>query len=179
MRRALQTFGSKWIAAPCIALALAGCAFNPFFEPQPGMTRDQVIARMGRPTGIVALAGGGERLQYSQQPQGQYVTMVDLDATGHVTQARQVLTEADFARIEIGRWTRADVEREFGPPGQIDHVASWNGDIWQYRWRQGLNNMYYWVYFDPQGIVRQAHMGTQYEDAPGEFDGSAAGSGLP
>ena len=153
---------------------VAGCALNPFFDPAPGMTRERVIAGWGRPTQSVPLPGGGERLQYSLQPQGQYATMVDLDAAGRVTQARQVLTEAEFARIEIDRWTRADVEREFGPPGLVDHVASWRGDIWQYRWRQGLNNMYYWVYFDLRGIVRQAHMGTQYEDAPGESDAGAS-----
>lgn len=175
MRR-VQTVARTRIVALASVLAVAGCAsFNPFFDPQPGMTRAQVIANMGSPTRSVPLTGGGERLQYSQQPQGQYVTMVDLDAAGRVTQARQVMNEADFARIELGRWTRDDVEREFGPPGLVDHVASWRGDIWQYRWRQGLNNMYYWVFFDPQGIVRQAQMGTQYEDAPGEFDSSSTG----
>ena len=161
------------------AMLVAGCAFNPFFNPQPGMTSEQILRGMGRPTQIVAIEGG-ERYQYSQQPQGQYATMVDFDRNGHVTQARQVLTEAGFARIqpEIGRWTTKDIEREYGPPGRIDHVASWSGDIWQYRWRQGLIDMFYWVYFDQQGIAQRAHQGREYENAPGFFDG-ASGEGLP
>ena len=154
---------------------LAGCAINPLFQPQVGTPRAQVVAAMGRPTAVVPLAGGGERLQYSQQPQGQYVTMVDLDAAGRVLRAEQVMDEAHFERIEPGRWTRADIEREFGPPGRIDHVWSWKGDIWQYRWRQGLIDKYFWVFLDPTGVVGQAYSGTQYEDAPGESDGS----GLP
>ncbi|MEP6559153.1 MAG: hypothetical protein ABJB17_11795 [Burkholderiales bacterium] len=154
---------------------LAGCAMNPFFRPQVGMSRAEVIGGMGPPTAVVALGGGAERLQYSQQPQGQYVTMVDLDAVGRVQAAEQVMDEAHFARIELGRWTRSDIERAFGPPGRVDHVASWRGDIWQYRWRQGLIDKYFWVFLDPAGVVRQAYSGTQYEDAPGETDGS----GLP
>ena len=163
------------VLAMAAMAAMAGCAFNPFFKPEPGQPRVQVVEGLGRPTASVALAGGGERLQYSQQPQGQYVTMVDLDATGHVVGVQQVMDEAHFARIEPDRWTRADIAREFGPAGRVDRVASWQGDIWQYRWRQGLIDKYFWVFFDPAGVVRQAYSGTQYEDAPGESDGS----GLP
>jgi hypothetical protein len=34
-----------------------------------------------------------------------------------------------------------------------------------YRWRdvQGAN-MFYWVYLDPQGIVRRAHPGMEFRD---------------
>ena len=158
-----------------LMLSGGGCVFNPFFDPQPGMTQEQILRGMGRPTGIVAI-DGGERFQYSEQPYGQYATMVDFDRAGRVTQATQVLTEAGFARIqpEFGRWTTKDIEREYGPPGRIDHVASWDGDIWQYRWRQGLNDRYYWVYFDRQGVARKAHMGTQYENAPGESHDSTS-----
>ena len=165
----------RWLSWGLAAALLAGCVMNPLFRPQAGMSRAQVIDAMGRPTAVVALDGGGERLQYSQQPQGQYVTMVDLDAAGRVVLAEQVLDEAHFARIELDRWTQSDIERAFGPPGRVDHVWSWRGDIWQYRWRQGLIDKYFWVFLDLAGVVRQAYAGTQYEDAPGETDGS----GLP
>lgn len=64
-----------------------------------------------------------------------------------------------------GEWTRADVEREFGPPARIDAVASWNGPVMTYRWRdvQGAD-MFYWVYLDPQGVVRRAHPGMEFRD---------------
>ncbi|MEO8250648.1 MAG: hypothetical protein ABI589_14910 [Burkholderiales bacterium] len=136
------------------------------------MTQEQILRGMGRPGQIVAI-DGGERFQYSLQPYGQYATMVDFDRAGRVTQAKQVLTEAEFSRIDIDRWTTRDVDREYGRPARIEHVANWDGDIWQYRWRQGLNDMFYWVYFDRQGIARKAHLGTEYENAPGYFDGAA------
>jgi hypothetical protein len=156
----------KKLGSFAAALVLAACA-SPFGAAgiAPGTPRDAVIARMGQPTRVVPLAGGGQRLQYSLQPAGQYAWMVDVDANGRVTSARQVLTERDFERIVPGQWTGADVEREFGPPARIDQVASWNGPVLTYRWRdiQGAD-MFYWIYLDQQGVVRRAHPGMEVRD---------------
>ena len=156
----------KTFLALAASLLVAGCA-SPFAgaDIAPGTPRDEVLARMGQPRQVVPLADGGQRLQYSLQPAGQYAWMVDLDRAGRVTAARQVLNERDFNRIVPGTWTRADVEREFGPPARVDGVASWNGPVMTYRWRdvQGAD-MFYWVYLDPQGIVRRAHPGMEFRD---------------
>jgi hypothetical protein len=123
---------------------------------------------MGQPSRVVRLPAG-ERLQYSLQPVGQYAWMVDLDANGKVLQARQVLTANDFNRIEAGKWTREDVEREFGRPAWVDAVASWNGPIMTYRWRdlQG-SDMFYWVYLDARNVVQRAHPGMEFINAPND-----------
>jgi len=153
-----------------LALLLAACAGNPFGVSalQPGASRQQVIERLGPPTRIVPMAGG-ERLQYSLQPFGREAWMVDLDASGRMVSARQVLNTVNFNRIEPGRWTRADVEREFGPPARIDAVSSWNGPVMTYYWRDlDRSDMFYWVYLDPQGVVRRAHPGMEFVNAPNE-----------
>ena len=125
---------------------------------------------MGQPGRVVPLAGGAQRLQYSLQPAGQTAWMVDVDAGGRVTSARQVLTEGEFGRIVPGQWTRADLEREFGPPARVDQVASWNGPVMTYRWRDLQNaDMFYWVYLDPQGVVRRAHPGMEFRDRLFDF----------
>ena len=151
----------------CLAAVLAGCAANPFnsYGVQPGTARDAVIARLGQPTRAVRLPEGGERLQYSLQPFGQFAWMVDLDGGGKVLRSRQVLNATDFNRIELGKWTRADVEREFGPPAKIDGVASWNGPILTYRWTDG-SDMFYWVYLDRNNVVQRAHPGMEFVNAP-------------
>ena len=156
----------KLLLAAGLAALLGACAGNPFnaYTVQPGTARDAVIARLGQPTRVVLLPAG-ERLQYSLQPFGQSAWMVDLDASGRVVRSRQVLTAADFNRIEVGKWTRADVEREFGPPAMIDRVASWNGPILTYRWNDG-SDMFYFVYLDNANVVRRAHPGTEFHDAP-------------
>ena len=150
----------------CTAALLFGCAGNPFrgHNVEPGTPREAVIARLGQPTQVVRLATG-ERLQYSLQPFGQYAWMVDLDASGKVVSSRQVLTAAEFHRIEAGKWTRDDVEREFGRPARIDGVASWNGPIMTYRWNDG-SDMFYWVYLDARDRVQRAHPGMEFVNAP-------------
>lgn len=152
MRKAL----SRWTL---LAAATLLTACGTVESLQPGMTRDEVLARWGQPTRVVPLPSG-QRLQYAYQPFGQQAVMVDLDANGRVVQARQVLNERDFARISTqGDWTGADIEREFGPPASVDTVASWDGPIMTYRWRGGMVDQMFYVYLDRAGIVRRAHAG--------------------
>ncbi|QTN26343.1 hypothetical protein HZ993_13450 [Rhodoferax sp. AJA081-3] len=138
-------------------IVLGGCTATAV---QPGMSRADVIARMGQPTRVQPLEAG-TRLQYSYQPAGQQVFNVDLDASGRVAQFRQMLVAQEFQRIGIGQWTRADVEHAFGPPAFVEHAAHWPGDILTYRWSNG-QDMFYWVYLDAQNVVRRAEPGVQY-----------------
>lgn len=157
---------TKHFLAVLTVLLLAACA-TPFGAPSiaPGTPLAQVVAELGTPTRTVALPNGGQRLQYSQQPAGQYAWMVDFDGAQRVTSLRQVLNEREFQRIAPGSWTRADVERDFGPPARVDGVASWDGPVMSYRWKdlQGAD-MFYWVYLDRQNIVRRAHPGMEFRD---------------
>ena len=138
-------------------LLLAACAFSP---PRPGMTQDEVIAHYGKPSRVLPLAAG-TRLQYSAQPAGQGALMVDLDAAGKVVSVRQMMTLAELSKIQPLLWTREDVEREFGRPASIDRVASWSGDIMTYRWRDAVQDMYFWVYLDGQNVVQRTGQGME------------------
>jgi len=149
-------------------LWLGGCAFQPFSAVKPGMSQADVVARLGPPGAVVAIPQG-TRLQYSGQPTGQFAFMVDLDASGRVLSARQVLNARDFARIEPGKWTRDDVLREFGRPTRVDRVASWPGDILTYRWYD-LQDLFYWVYLDGNQVVQRAHPGMEFVNAPNDRD---------
>lgn len=153
-------------ALAALAALITGCAVFGAADIAPGTPRDQVIAKAGNPTRAVRLPNGGERLQYSLQPAGQQAWMVDLDPSGRAVRTYQALTENNFNRIQPG-WTAADIEREYGPPGKIDRVSSFNGNVWEYRWQDPLGgNMFYWVYVDPRGIVTRAHPGMEWINAP-------------
>jgi hypothetical protein len=140
-------------------LLLAGCA--SFTALQPGASREEVLARYGAPARVVPL-NGGARLQYSRQPAGQSAVMVDLDAAGRVVAVRQVLSAQEFSKIEVGRWTREDVERAFGPPAFVDRVASWSGSIMNYRWLDNYQNMLFWVYLDDRNVVQRTGQGIEF-----------------
>ena len=149
---------SAGLSLAASVLLMAGCALT---DAQPGMSREEVIARYGTPSRILPL-GVGTRLQYSRQPAGQSVVIVDLDAAGKVVTARQVLTPGEFSRIKPGQWTREDVERAFGRPASVDRVASWPGDILTYRWRENnLQDMFFWVYLDASGVVQRTGQGME------------------
>jgi hypothetical protein len=154
----------------CAAALLFGCAANPYraYDMPTGTPRDAVLAQMGQPTRVVRL-GTGERLQYSLQPYGRYMWIVDLDASGKVVQAGQMLTEANFNLLQPGKWTRDDVERDFGPPAWTDRVASWNGTVMTYRWKDTANtDMFYFIYLDPNNVVQRSHPGIEWVNAPND-----------
>lgn len=138
-------------AMALLTFLLTSCAVQ---RVAPGATRADVLAIYGQPTREVALPTGS-RLQYSRLPAGQTAVMVDLDAAGKVVSSKQVLQSAEFARIVLGQWSRADVEREFGPPYLVDRVASWQGDILNYTFREGGIDLFFFVYLDPANMAQR------------------------
>ena len=140
-----------------VVLGLSACALTAV---QPGMSQQEVLAHYGKPSRELPY-GAGTRMQYSRQPAGQSAVMVDLDAAGKVLRVREVLNPAEFSKIEVGKWTRADVEREFGGPARIDGVASWSGDIMNYRWRDVDQDMFFWVYLDAANVVQRTGQGPE------------------
>ena len=148
---------SIFCVAALASLLLASCAVTAV---KPGMTQGEVIAGYGRPSAIVPISTG-TRLQYSLQPLGRSVVMVDLDASGRVVGAKEVMTPAEFSKIEVGKWTRGDIEREFGPPAIVDGVASWRGEIMTYRWRDAVTDMFFFVYLDAANIVQRTGQGME------------------
>ena len=144
------------------AFLLAGCNMWGSPEKWVGQSEQQVLSSWGQPTARVSLPEGGVRLQYSGQPWGRYAWMIDLDQAGQVTQVYQALQNKYFMQIPVdGSWGREDVLREFGPPALVDHVASWKGDIWNYRWWD-IKYMFYYIYFDENGRVRRAEAGIDF-----------------
>jgi hypothetical protein len=154
-----------WMAVGAAAILMGGCAVE---LAQPGMARQDVIARYGTPTRAVPLPNGGSRLQYSRQPAGQSVVMVDLDTLGKVVQSREVMTIQEFSKIMPGQWTRADVEREFGPPASIGHTGNWPDDILTYRWRDQIVDKFFWVFVDAKGAVARVQQGVEFLNVPPE-----------
>ncbi len=148
---------SLFCVAAMAGWLLASCAVTAV---KPGMTREKVISRFGKPSAMVPI-DTGTRLQYSRQPRGQSVVMVDLDASGRVVSAKEVLTPTEFSKIEVGKWTRSDIEREFGPPAIIDRVASWPADIMTYRWRDAVTDMFFFVYLDAANVVQRTGQGME------------------
>ena len=141
---------ARWLLLPALAL-LAACA-APDRMPL-GSTRDETLARLGQPSAMHPLPNG-ERLQYSFQPAGQWVHNLDFDATGRLQRNTQVMAPGDFDQIVIDRWTRDEVFQRYGRPALVERVASFEGDIWTYRFLEITRPRMVHIHLDPGGVVR-------------------------
>jgi hypothetical protein len=126
---------------------MSGCG-TP--TPQPGQAREAVLATWGPPTARHPLTGGAERLEYASGPFGRITWMIDLDAGGRVTVARQVLNEAHFAVFQGSApgMSRAALLRELGTPGERRGVGRFGEELWS--WRYPTNDcLWFQVVLDP------------------------------
>ena len=156
------------LAGLALAALLAACA-SPQWE-KPGAPRAEVLARLGKPTAVYALAEG-ERLQYSQQPAGTEVHNLDFDAAGRLVRVEQTLDPNKFGRIQIDRWTARDVELLFGKPALVERVVLFDGVVWTYRYRDvsgfGFRRLH--VHLDRSGVVRKWLITEEIEPEPREW----------
>ena len=142
----------------CLAVAgLAGCAV---VAPATGTSQAELLKRWGAPTSRYVMSGG-TRLEYATGPYGRTTWMVDLDALGHVTQARQVLGEAEFLAVQTQAahgMGRKDLLRWLGRPGERRHGGWPGGEVWS--WRYPTNDcLWFQVSISGTGEVRDGAFG--------------------
>ncbi len=143
------------IAAIAAATAiLAACAGSPRMS-DIGQTRAAVVERLGSPTATYPAAGGGERLQYSKQPNGAQVYNLDFGADGRLAAIEQSLDPDKLGRIGIDSWTTKDVLFNFGKPALVEQVWSFDGDIWTYNYLDFQGPWMLHVHIDRAGVVRK------------------------
>jgi hypothetical protein len=152
------------------ALLAAACATPP---PGVGTVRDDVLRTWGRPTARYAMPAGAERLEYASGPYGRTTWMIDLDAGGRVTQARQVLNEAEFMQVQIeaaGGMTTDELLRRIGSPGEVRHGGWQGGQVWS--WRYPTNDcLWFQVSVTDRGTVKDGAFGIDPTcDAPSPRD---------
>ena len=160
-----NVISAKPLLLVAVLAGLAGCASEPTRLPL-GTSRAQALQRLGQPTAVYPLPGGGERLQYSRAPAGFEVNDVDLDATGRVVSIRQVLDDRAFdgdIQPGVGVWREADVLRTYGRPFEITRVASFDGVVWSWHYRAMNTRRLLYIYIDPQGVVVRYHTGDDLE----------------
>ena len=141
-------------AVALLALGLGGCA-APWQAFHPGDDQAAVVAKLGPPREVYDLPDGGKRLMWPTQPMGEITVGADVDTHGKVLSVGQLLTDANFARAEIGKWTKKDVETNFGKPEETAYFPLMKREVWSYRYQEGgYWYMLYHFYFDDDGVLR-------------------------
>ncbi|WP_144154167.1 hypothetical protein [Paraburkholderia sp. BCC1885] len=146
------------VAVLAVSLALAGCddqqgqravqklkdlfnAVKPdallLKDLTPGVsTEEQIRRQMGKPETERDFTDGSKRLEYPRGPQGLNTYMVDIDRDGKLQAITQVLTAANFAKVQMGM-SEDEVRRLLGKPGQVAVFPLKPETVWSWKWREG------------------------------------------
>lgn len=97
-----------------------------------GISRDDLVARMGQPD-MVSQTATGSKLEFPRGPMGHHTWFVYLDPTGHANRAEQVLIESNFSLITPGM-TSDEVRQRLGRPSETQGLGRSRGAVWSYRY---------------------------------------------
>jgi hypothetical protein len=145
------------LAALALSLLLGACS-APLFRhpPPPGAPLAAVVQGLGQPDAVYREPDGGQILEYRGQPMGQFQYMAHMSPDGHLIAYEQVLTDANFAKVKVGRTTKDEILRMFGRPAEVSRVYVHDYEVWSYRYKEsGVWNSLMSVNFDQNGIVQQ------------------------
>ena len=148
----------KTAATLALILSLGACAPMIRRTPAVGAPLAEVTAKLGKPDAVYPDPAGGQVLEYRGQPMGQFQHMARIGADGRLISYEQVLTSENFARIEVGRWNRDDVLRNFGRPAEVVRSRLEEGEIWSYRYKEkGVWNSVMNVDLNARGTVLRVY----------------------
>lgn len=132
---------------------LAGCDPQRISELEEGVsTEADVRAKFGQPAAVYNEENGARTFEYPRQPAGQVNYMITVGPDGKMTALRQVLTPANFAKVEPG-WDKAQVRRLLGLPAKTMRYELKNEEIWDWRFADGQEGKLFSVTFDRDGRV--------------------------
>jgi len=98
---------------------LVACDDRRISELEEGVaTEADVRAKFGEPEKVWDAPGGGRTFEYNRQPAGQRNYMITVGPDGRMNALRQVLTPANFAKVQPGM-SRDDVRKLLGKPAKI------------------------------------------------------------
>ena len=137
-----------------LAAVLPACDSVSLDKLKPGVTTmAQTRDIMGPPAMEWQDADGSATLEYPRTPNGMVNYMIDFGPDKILRAVRQVLTEANFARVQEGM-TRDQVRRLLGQPASEQYFSLKREYVWDWKTRTESSYAYFFdVYFDEQGRV--------------------------
>ncbi len=151
-RVGLRRIGAN-LAAALVCLLIAGCDGPRIDRLEEGVaTEDDVRRQFGEPLATYAEADGGHTLEYPRQPEGRSNLMITIGSNGRMSALRQVLTEANFARVTPGM-RQDEVRRLLGRPATTQRYQPAREEAWDWRFGSNADKKVFSVVFDFDGIV--------------------------
>ena len=122
-------------ATACLLLAtLAACDPQRIESLEEGVATEADVRRaFGEPERIWPEADGARTFEYNRQPAGLRNYMITVGTDGKMRALRQVLTPANFARLQPGM-PALEVRRLLGRPMQETPFARTTETVWEWRY---------------------------------------------
>jgi hypothetical protein len=154
--RALTARALMWVP---LAL-LAACAGPQTMKVAAGQTEAEMLTAMGSPSGRYPLPDGAQRVEYAKGPLGRVTFMFDIDSSGRIKTAEQVLTRQQFGKIRPNM-SKDEVQMILGRPGERQREYM-NKETWSWRY-ETYECLWAQVTFSPAG---RAMEGISYQADP-------------
>jgi outer membrane protein assembly factor BamE (lipoprotein component of BamABCDE complex) len=134
---------------------LAACDQERVAKLEEGVaTETDVRKQFGEPAQIVEHADGSKLLEYPRQPEGWTNYAIEIGADGKMSSLRQLLTPANFAKVEPGMQQMA-VRKLLGIPAKkITYPPKPDEEVWTWHFQQGQDKKDFDVVFNKQGQVQ-------------------------
>ena len=168
-RRGLLRAIAGVLAAGGLLVMLAACDAQRIEKLEEGVaTEDDVRRQFGTPFETFTEADGTKVLEYPRQPEGWTNYRITIGPDGKMSSLRQLLTPANFARIQPGM-NKLDVMRTLGKAAKTQSYALKGEEVWDWRFKDGPTSRIFSVTFDAQGRV----LGTGTTDDTRETQGGS------
>jgi hypothetical protein len=134
-------FGTWLVIAAVIALliSLAACDARRIAELEEGVaTEADVRQKFGTPENIWDGANGARIFEYNRQPEGTQNYMITIGTDGKMSALRQVLSPANFAKIQPGMMME-EVRKLLGKPMKVTAYALKKTSHYDWRYQDGAN----------------------------------------
>jgi outer membrane protein assembly factor BamE (lipoprotein component of BamABCDE complex) len=135
-------------------LALAACDAQRVEKLEEGYSTEADVRRQfGEPVQITEHADGSKRLEYPRQPEGWTNYVIEIGADGKMSALRQLLTPANFAKVQPGM-AEDDVRRLLGRPAKVWRFPTKpDEETWDWRFEEAQTKKVFSVTFDREHRV--------------------------
>ncbi|MGR4871793.1 outer membrane protein assembly factor BamE [Variovorax sp. LARHSF232] len=130
------------------ALSLLGCDSRRIEKLEEGVSTEADVRKtFGEPEAVWD-SSAGRVFEYNRQPAGQKNYMITIGPDGKMAALRQVLTPANFAKVQPGMGAE-DLRKMLGKPASRTPYPLKNELEWEWRWVQPPNSpMVFTAVFD-------------------------------
>lgn len=133
---------------------LAACDEQRSARLEEGLsTEADVRKQFGEPVVVVEHADGSKLLDYPRQPEGTTNYQIEIGADGKLSSLRQLLSPANFAKVQPGMSQDA-VRRLLGRPAKQWQFPTKPGEsVWDWRFEEAQTRKVFSVTFGPDLAV--------------------------